>query len=188
MLDKNENKHFERKNDSQHRYNETLFGDAAFNKYLGSIQVEIGGKALIALYQEVRIRVLTTQRRTRSARRPRSSWTRGDRTAQRPFPGRFHSLAHLGEPRSGPCHLPFSHQQGLCRGLGRHRYRCFQRSTQFQRRAIDSVTASEFTGMMYPTHGVPIPSLIRATVFSDEQMRHLTALDQNNDPCLDQAR
>jgi hypothetical protein len=56
-LDKNENKHFERKNDGQCRYNITLFGDAAFNKYLESIKAEIGGKALIAQYQERRIRV-----------------------------------------------------------------------------------------------------------------------------------
>ncbi|KAH8111889.1 hypothetical protein DFH11DRAFT_1512491 [Phellopilus nigrolimitatus] len=40
--DKNENSHFERKSDSQPRYNVRLFGDAALNKHLESIETEIG--------------------------------------------------------------------------------------------------------------------------------------------------
>jgi hypothetical protein len=38
MLDKNKNKDLERKNSGQCRFNVTLFGDVAFNKYLESIK------------------------------------------------------------------------------------------------------------------------------------------------------
>ena len=59
-LDKNGNKHFELKSNSQHLYNVMLFGDAAFNKFLGSIP---GPR--FALYQGVRIRVSYWRPRTK---------------------------------------------------------------------------------------------------------------------------
>ncbi|KAJ7820563.1 hypothetical protein B0H14DRAFT_3472215 [Mycena olivaceomarginata] len=58
MPDEDENKHFERKNNSQHRCNVTLFGDAAFNKYLEYAKTEIGSKVLISQHQEGRLRAI----------------------------------------------------------------------------------------------------------------------------------
>ncbi len=50
---KNENTHFEYRNDNTHpRHNVTLFGDAALNKYLESIQEDIGSNAFTVQYQE----------------------------------------------------------------------------------------------------------------------------------------
>jgi hypothetical protein len=54
--DKDENTHFKCKNNSQRRHNVVLFGDAAFNEYLRSIQVEIRNKAMIAQLHETRLR------------------------------------------------------------------------------------------------------------------------------------
>ncbi|KAF8503721.1 hypothetical protein F5888DRAFT_1631617 [Russula emetica] len=124
-LDKSENKHkhFERKNDTQRRYNVTLFSDAAFNKYLGSIQAEIGGKALTAQYQEGRIRVIEGKDDLAVNKEHQKTQVELDEAkvfscsitsygiAQHLLPGRFLSLGDLGEPRSGPCHHLSSHQR-----------------------------------------------------------------------------
>ncbi|EJD02803.1 uncharacterized protein FOMMEDRAFT_156149 [Fomitiporia mediterranea MF3/22] len=48
--DKSKNKLFEHKDDSQPRHNVTLFGDAAFERYLKSIQAEIEGKEFYVNY------------------------------------------------------------------------------------------------------------------------------------------
>ncbi|TFY70698.1 hypothetical protein EVG20_g2313 [Dentipellis fragilis] len=53
--DEDENKHFERKDDSQRRYNVTLFGDAAFNNYLNDIKTRIRGQGYEVDYQEQRL-------------------------------------------------------------------------------------------------------------------------------------
>ena len=92
------------------------------------------GRALVS-----RLRGRTARKRTRSARRPRlgrvERGEEGDRIAQDLLPGRFHSLGHLGEPRSGPCHHLSSHpcwrrqqqqQRGLYRRLGCHQDLRFQ--------------------------------------------------------------
>jgi hypothetical protein len=54
--DKNKNTHFEHKNNSQRHYNVTLFGNAAFNKYLESTQTKIRHKTIITQYHERHIR------------------------------------------------------------------------------------------------------------------------------------
>ncbi|EJD02802.1 uncharacterized protein FOMMEDRAFT_167951 [Fomitiporia mediterranea MF3/22] len=48
--DKSKNRLFEHKDDSQPRHNVTLFGDAAFERYLKSIQAEIEGKEFYVEY------------------------------------------------------------------------------------------------------------------------------------------
>lgn len=53
--DRNDNKRFEHKNDSQNRHNVTLFGDDAFNKYLKSIQDKIRSKEFYVEYHGRRI-------------------------------------------------------------------------------------------------------------------------------------
>ncbi|KAH9964116.1 hypothetical protein BC827DRAFT_1265926 [Russula dissimulans] len=57
-LNEDENQLFEHKNDSQSCYNITLFGDAAFNKYLKSIQDEIERNDFTAQYHEDHIRMV----------------------------------------------------------------------------------------------------------------------------------
>ncbi|KAI0250101.1 hypothetical protein BJV78DRAFT_1222725 [Lactifluus subvellereus] len=56
--DKEKNEHFERKNNSQRRHDVMLFGDAAFKKYLESIQVKIKGKGVMAEYHARRVKAV----------------------------------------------------------------------------------------------------------------------------------
>ena len=100
----------------------------AFNKYLGSIQAKIGGRALIAQYQEGRIRVIEGKDDLAANKEHQSSWTRRGRRWNSSTP------TVTFPPRRAPCHLLSSHQRrrrqqrqrGLYRGLDRHRDRHFQ--------------------------------------------------------------
>ena len=56
--DGNDNELFERKDESQPPHNVTIFGEVGFNKYLESIQKEIGDRKFNAEYEKGRLRVV----------------------------------------------------------------------------------------------------------------------------------
>jgi hypothetical protein len=209
-LDKNENKHFGRKNDSQCRYNITLFGDAAFNKYLESIKAEIGGKALIAQYQERCIRVFegkddpaaNEERQhvqvelddAREAMEQLSSFYQDVSTRWATSESRVLGHAILSPP------INFgTGSEGYTEDWAVIEIDAFKvDASNFKGNAIDlgtRISPDKFTRMIDPNlysnprnaHPFTYPAdrllMLKGTI-PDEEMRHPTALDQNDDPCL----
>jgi hypothetical protein len=204
--DKSENNHFERKNVSQRRYNVTLFGNAALDKYLESIQAEIEGKALIAQYQERRIRVIEGKDDPAANKERQKAQVELDeaREAMEQLNTFFQGVStHWVTSESRVLgHLILSPPINV--GVGSEGYTedwaVIEIDTSkvdvsnFNGNAIDlgtHISADEFTRMMYPdprnAHSFTYPSdrllMLKGTI-PDEEMRYPTALDQNNDPCL----
>ncbi|KAJ6616363.1 hypothetical protein B0H10DRAFT_2176659 [Mycena sp. CBHHK59/15] len=206
--DKNENKHFERKNDSQRRYNVTLFGDAAFNKYLEYIKTEIRGKARIAQYQEGRVRAI--EGTDDPAANKEHQKAQADLDEAREAKEKLNTLyqdvsTHWATPESRVLgHVILSPPINIGVGGSSEGYTedwavieidaSKVDASNFKGNAIDlgtRIPADEFTRMMCPNprndHSFTYPGdrllMLKGTI-PDEEMRHPTAFDQNNDPCL----
>ncbi|KAL6303779.1 hypothetical protein BKA93DRAFT_898944 [Sparassis latifolia] len=206
--DKNENKHFECKNDSQRRYNVTLFGDAAFNKYVESIKAESGGKALIAQYQERRIRAIEGKNDPAANKERQKAQAELDdaREAMEELNTFYQDVStHWATPESRVLgHVILSPPINVGVGSSSEGYTedwavieidaSKVDASNFNGNAIDlgsRIPADEFTRMMYlnprNAHSFTYPGdrLLRLKgTIPDEEMRHPTALDQNDDPCL----
>ncbi|GBE84426.1 predicted protein [Sparassis crispa] len=207
--DKNENKHFERKNDSQRRYNVTLFGDAAFNKYVESIKAESGGKALIAQYQERRIRAIEGKNDPAANKERQKAQAELDevREAMEELNTFYQDVStRWATPESRVLgHVILSPPINV--GVGSSSDEGYTEdwavieidaskvdASNFNGNAIDlgtRIPADEFTHMMYlnprSAHSFTYPGdhLLRLKgTIPDEEMRHPTALDENDDPCL----
>ncbi|KZT04518.1 uncharacterized protein LAESUDRAFT_298724 [Laetiporus sulphureus 93-53] len=162
--DKNENKHFEHKNDSQPRHNVTLFGDAAFNKYLESIKAEIGGK--------VADKDVSTHWATPESR------VLGHVILSPPI--------NVGIDSSGEGYT----EDWAVIEIDASKVD----ASNFDGNAIDlgtRIPVYEFARMMHPnprnapSFEYPGDRLLRLKgTIPDEEMRHPTALDQNDEPCL----
>jgi hypothetical protein len=203
--DKSENNHFERKNNSQPRYNVMLFSDGLFNKHLESIQAEIEGKVLIAQFQERRIKVIEGK--------------------DDPAANKEHQMAQveLGEMREAMELLNTFYQDVSTRwatsesrvlghvilsppinvGVGSEGYTEDWAIIEIDASKVNTsnfngnvnlgthISVDEFTRMIDPNprnvHSFTYPSdrllMLKGTI-PDEKMRHTTALDENNDPCL----
>ncbi len=202
--DKNDNKHFEYKNDSQHRYNVTLFSDAAFNKYLGSIQVEIEDKAFMAQYQERRIRAFEGKDDPAANRARQSAQTGLDKVRKgmeklKTFYQDVSTHWATSESRilghvilSPPIRVGSSSENYTEDWAVIEIDASKVNASNFNGNAIDlgaRIPVGEFTRMMCPKnlHSFlyPLDRLLRLQgTIPDEEMRHPTALDQNDDPCL----
>ncbi|PBK83108.1 hypothetical protein ARMGADRAFT_679182 [Armillaria gallica] len=201
--DKNDNKHFEYKNDSQRRYNVTLFSDAAFNKYLGSIQTEIGDKTFMAQYQERRIRAVEGKDDP-AANKRQSLQTRLDK--MRRVMGGLNTfyqdvLTHwptsenrvLGHVILSPPISVGSSSENYTEDWAVIEIDASKvNASNFNSNAIDlgaRIPVGEFARMMCPKNPhsflYPFDRLLRLQgTIPDEEMRHPTALDQKDDPCL----
>ncbi|KAJ6580227.1 hypothetical protein B0H10DRAFT_2235420 [Mycena sp. CBHHK59/15] len=208
MPDKNENKHFERKNDSQRRYNVTLFGDAAFNKYLKYIKTDIRGKALITQYQEGRVRAIEGTDNPAVNKECQKAQAELDeaREAKEKLNTLYQDVStHWATPESRILgHVILSPPINVGVGSSSEGYTedwavieidaSKVNASNFKGNAIDlgtRIPADEFTHMMYPNprnvHSFTYPGdrllMLKGTI-PDEEMCHPTAFDQNNDPCL----
>jgi hypothetical protein len=204
--DKNENEPFERKNDSQPRYDVALFGEASFQKYLESIKIEIGGKALIAQYHEGRIKVIEGKgdpaaNEERQKAQVELNEARGAMEQLNTFYQKVSTeWATLDSRVLG--HVILSPPIGV--GVGSEKYTedwavieidaSKVDASNFKGNAIDlgtRISPEDFTRRMYPNvqnaQSFKYPAsrllMLKGTI-SDKEMRNPTALDQNSDPCL----
>ena len=203
---KNENKHFEHKNGSQ-RYKVTLFGDAAFNKYLKSIKAKIEGKESTVEYRSRCIEAIERKGGRAANKDPRK--VREElykaRVAIEELDIFYRDiLTHWTTPEShilGHIILspPISVGVGSS-GSYTEDWAVIEidpskvDTSNFGGNAIDLGTRIpfvKFIRMVCPNHQDtysykhPHDRLLRVKdTIPDEEMRHLTALDENDDPCL----
>ncbi|OCH84906.1 hypothetical protein OBBRIDRAFT_815290 [Obba rivulosa] len=186
--DKNENKHFERKNDSQRRYNVRL-GDAVYNKYLESIKAEIGSKAIIAQHQEgpnkERQKAQAELDEAKEAMEELNTFYQNVSTHWATQESRILGHVILSPPISVA-----SSSEGYTEDWAVIEIDASKvDASNFNGNAIDlgtRIPADEFTRMMYPNprnaHSFTYPDdrllKIKGTI-PDDEMRHPTALDQN---------
>ncbi|KAK0458222.1 uncharacterized protein EV420DRAFT_1544249, partial [Desarmillaria tabescens] len=188
----NENKHFERKNDSQRRYNVRLFGDAAFNKHLKSIKAEIRGKAIIAQHQERRIRAVEGKNNLAANKERKKAQAELDevKEAMEELNTFYQNVStHWATPESRVLGHGYTEDWAVIEVDASK-----VDVSNFNGNAIDlgtHIPADEFTCMMCPNprnpHSFVYPDdrLLRLKgTIPDDEMRHPTALDQNDDPCL----
>lgn len=203
---RNDNKTYEHESPSSPRRDVILLGDAAFKKFLESIQVEIGGKALIIPHLKRRIaRAVSMAGDAAEIERKKieDELAEAKRAMQvldtfyRDVSKRWASpdermLGHV--IYSPPIELGFGTEQ------------CTQDfavididlskidATNFEGNVVDLGTRIQphvFTQMMYPnsrnphTFVYPEDRLLRLKgTIPDQEMRHPPALDQNGEPCL----
>ncbi|KAK0225014.1 hypothetical protein EDD85DRAFT_980166 [Armillaria nabsnona] len=188
--DKNDNKHFEHKNDSQHRYNVTLFSDAAFNKYLGSIQAEIEGKAFMARYKERCIRAVEGKDDPAANKERQSAQTRLDEAKEA-----MEELNTFYQNASTHWAIVGSSSENYTEDWAVIEIDASKvDASNFNGNAIDlgtRIPVGELTCMMRPNPKnpqsflYPVDRLLRLKgTIPDEEMRHPPALDLNDDPCL----
>ncbi|SJL07900.1 uncharacterized protein ARMOST_11257 [Armillaria ostoyae] len=199
--DKNDNKHFERKNDSQPRHNVTLFSDAAFDKHLKSIQAEIEGKEFTAEFLERRIRVVEGKDDPAANKERQKLQAELDKAKEAVEElNTFYQtvLTHWATPESRilghvilspPIDVDVS--EGYTEDWAVIEIDASKvNASNFNGNAIDLVTrisAGEFTFMMYPnpknrsSFKYPTDRLLRLQgTIPDEEMRHPPALDLND--------
>ena len=204
--DKSKNTHFERKSDSQRRHNVMLFSDASFNKYLESIQAKIRGEALSAQSQEGRIRVV--EGRDDPAANEERRQAQVEMNKAREVVEQLNVFYQDVSTRWASSesrilgHVILSPPINV--GVGSESYTEDWAIIEidaskidvdnFNGNAIDlgtRISAGEFTQMMchrprnahsfiYPYNRL----LMLSGIIPDEEMRHPTTLDQNNNPCL----
>ncbi|KAJ7145815.1 hypothetical protein C8R44DRAFT_755948 [Mycena epipterygia] len=207
--DMNENKHFECKKNSQRRYNVTLFGDAAFNKYLECIKGEIGDKAFTAQYQERRIRAIEGKDDPAANKERQNAQAEldGAREAMEKLNTFYQDVStHWSTPENRVLgHVILSPPINV--GVGSSSGEGYTEdwavieidaskvdASNFNGNAIDlgtRIPVGEFIRMMCPnprdahSFEYPVDCLLRLKgTIPDEEMRHPTARDQNDDPCL----
>ena len=198
---------FKRENNSQPRYNVTLFGDVAFRKYLESIQAEIRGKALIVEHQERRIGAVRGNNQAANRERRKAQHELEEaREAMEELNTFYRDVStRWATPESRLLgHVILSPPISLGTGDRNERYTedwavieidsSKVNASNFNGNAIDlgtRIPVDEFTKMMYPDVRNP-PSFnypddrilkFRGTI-PDDEMRRPRAFDQYGDPCL----
>jgi hypothetical protein len=205
---KNDNKHFERKNESQRRHNVALFGFATFDNYLESIQAEIGGKAIIAKHQEGRIKAAEGKNNAAANKERQKAQAELDEAneAIEELSTFYHNIsthwATLASRVLG--HVILSPPIKLGIGSSSEGYTEDWAVIEIDASKIDAdnfdgnvidlgtrIAPDKLTRMMHPnprnapSFTYPDDRLLRLRgTIPDEEMRHPTALDQNNEPCL----
>ncbi|RPA93055.1 hypothetical protein L873DRAFT_1847409 [Choiromyces venosus 120613-1] len=203
---RNDNRTFEHKSRSAPCREVILLGDAAFTKFLASIKLEIGGKAIIIPYLERRIADAKDMAGDRGEKERKKA---GDELAEakeavdalNTFYGEVST--HWASPdRRVLGHVIYS--PPIVFGFGTEQYtQDFAvieidpskiDSTNFEGNVIDLGTKIQpdvFTRMMYPNlrnahiFEYPKDRLLRLKgTIPDKDMRHPPALDQNDEPCL----
>ncbi|KAF8480479.1 hypothetical protein DFH94DRAFT_480227 [Russula ochroleuca] len=206
-----DNKHFEHKNDSQSRYNVTLFGDVAFKKYLEFIKAEIEGKAINAEHQVGRMRVAEGNDDPRA----KEVWQDAQHRLEKerevmeeliPFYEDVSTRWATQESRllghvvlSPPINFG-SNSGGYTEDWAVIKIDASKvDASNFNGNAIDlgSPSESRYSRLFEITRKLnlnprnahsftfPVDRLLKFEgIIPDEEMRHPTALDQNDDPCL----
>ncbi|KAK0218117.1 hypothetical protein IW262DRAFT_1117502 [Armillaria fumosa] len=201
--DTNQNKHFERKNSSEPRHDVMLFGDTAFNEYLHSIQVEIKRNAIMAEYHERRIEMVEGKDDPEEMQERQHAQDELDksRKAMEKLNILYQEVStHWATPENrvlGHVILspPMSSSEGYTEDWAVIEIDASKvDASNFRGNAVDlgtRIPQYEFIRMMDPTpqnartFTYPIDRLLRLKgTIPDEEMRHPTALGQNNDPCL----
>jgi hypothetical protein len=202
----NENKHFEHKGGSKCR-NVMLFGNTAFNKYLESIKAEIEGKEIMAKHH---LRSIGTIERkggptaNENRRKVQDELYKARKAIEELDVLYRDILTHWTTPETrilGHIILspPISVGVGSS-GSYTEDWAVIEVDTSkvdtsnFGGNAIDLGTRIPFVKFIrmvcpnrqdtYP-YNYPLDRLLRVKdIMPDEEMRHLTALDEDNDPCL----
>jgi hypothetical protein len=199
------NHHFELKNDGRH-HRVMLFGDALFNEYLECIQAEIGGKALNVQYQEERLKAIEGKDDPAANKERQKAQVELDeaREAVEQLNSFYQDVSTRWATSESRVlgHVILS--PPINAGVGREGYTedwavievdpSKVNSNNFNGNAIDlgtSISADELTRMMCPNpqNGLTFtyPSnrlLILKGTIPDEEMRHPTGVDQNDEACL----
>ncbi|KAI0255840.1 hypothetical protein BJV78DRAFT_1273361 [Lactifluus subvellereus] len=201
-----ENRLFEHKNASQRRHNVTLFGAVAFNKYLESIQAEIGAKAIIANLCERRIKAIEGKDDAAAVRARQKLEAELNEANEA-----IGALDSLYQDVSTRWATPKSRVLGhvilyphINVGIGSEGYTedwavieidaSKVDPSNFGGNAVDlgtRIPPDQLTLKMYPNpqnpHSFTYPAdrLLRLKgTIPDNELRNPTALDQNGDPCL----
>ncbi|KAF8555076.1 hypothetical protein OG21DRAFT_956385 [Imleria badia] len=209
--DKNENKHFEHMNDSQPHRNVMLFGDVAFNKYLESIKNVIGAKKFHARYQDECISEGTRRddlEANKEFERAQANLDKVRGTIKELDAFYQDVLTNWATPESRVLgHVILS--PSISVGVGGSTIEAEGytedwaiieidaskiNTSNFDGNTIDLqvgplVSAIKFIHMMRPNpnskFACPDDTLLKLKgTIPDEEMRHPTTLDQNNEPCL----
>ncbi|KAJ7439344.1 hypothetical protein FB451DRAFT_1302210 [Mycena latifolia] len=202
------NKHYERKKDSQPPQSVMLFSDSAFSNYLQSIKAEIGGKEFMVQYQQGRIRA--TEGRDDPAANKERLRAQAELDEAREAMSKLTTFyqdvsTHWATPESRILgHVVLAPPINVGVGSSGEGYTedwavieidaSKVDGTNFNGNAIDlgtRIPAYEFTRMMCPdprnahSFTYPVDRLLRLKgTISDEEMRYPTARDQNDEPCL----
>jgi len=202
--DEEKNELFECKNYSQPHYNVIHFGDAAFNKYVESIQSKIRREEFMVRHHEDRVEAVKGKDDLGANRERKYSQAQLDKSKKAlPKLNPFYQdvLTHWATPESrvlGHVALSPPINVGVDSGGYTEDWAVIQidaskvDATNFDGNAIDigtSFSLYDFIRMMSPgpTHSFeyPFDRLLRFEgTIPDEEMRNLTALDENNSPCL----
>ncbi|KZT04526.1 uncharacterized protein LAESUDRAFT_715565 [Laetiporus sulphureus 93-53] len=191
----------------------TLFGDAAFNKYLESIKAEIGGKAVNAQYHEDRIRAIKGKDSPVADKERQHAQDELDKAkkAIEELNTFYQDIStHWAAPESRILgHVILSPPIKVGVGSSGEGYTedwavveidpSKVDASNFDGNAIDlgtRIPVYEFSRMMHPyswdprrwnahSFTYPFDHLLKLEgTIPDEEMRHPTALDQNDEPCL----
>ncbi|KAI0250099.1 hypothetical protein BJV78DRAFT_1347568 [Lactifluus subvellereus] len=185
--DNEKNEHFERRTDSQRRHDVVLFGDAAFKKYLESIQVEIKGKGVMAEYHARRVKAVEGRddpEVNEERENAQTAFVKAEKAMELLSTFYEDVLTHWATRESRVFgHVILSPPINV--GVGSGGY-----TEDWAVIEIDSskVDANNFKGNSIDL-GTRIPPyeftrmMFRGTI-PDEEMRRSTTLDQNGDPCL----
>ncbi|KAK0442869.1 hypothetical protein EV421DRAFT_551705 [Armillaria borealis] len=204
--DKNKNDYFQHRNDSQPRYNITLFSDAAFDKHLKSIQAGIRDKPVTAQFLERCIKAVEGKDDPAANKERQEAQAELDeaKEAMEELNTFYQDVSThwvtsesrvLGHVILSPPISVGSSSEGYTEDWAVIEIDASKVNvSNFNGNAIDlgtHISASKFTRMMYPnpknprSFMYPVDRLLRLQgTIPDEEMRHPPALDLNGDPCL----
>jgi len=202
--DKEKNELFEHKNDSQPPYNVVHFGDAAFNKYVESIQSKIRRGEFMVRHHEDRVEAVKGKDDLEANREREYAQAKSDESKKAlPKLNTFYQdlLTHWATPESRVLgHVVLSPPIDVDGDNYTEDWAVIQidaskvNVTNFDGNAIDigsRISPYDFICMMSPdprnahSFEYPLDCLLRLKgTIPDEEMRNLTALDENNNPCL----
>ncbi|KAH8111892.1 hypothetical protein DFH11DRAFT_1707064, partial [Phellopilus nigrolimitatus] len=208
--DKNKNELFERTNDSQPRYNVSLFSDVAFNTYLKSIKATIEDKVFLTQHYERCIRAVEGKDNPEANRERQKAQAKLDEAqeATEKLDAFYQDVStRWAAPESRVLgHVVLSPPISVGSSSEGEGYTedwavieidtSKVDASNFSGNAIDlgtRIPLDKFTFMMCPndpwgalSFTYPFDRLLRLTgTIPDDEMRHpTTALDQNDQPCL----
>jgi len=205
---KNKNEHFEYNiNNDSHRHNITLFGDAAFTKYLESIKTEIEAKTLLTGHHEERIRAVEG-RDDPEANEERQHAQRKSKEAAESVKALYPFYQDVSMRWAAPesrvlGHVVLSPPINVKNSEGYTEDWAVIEidsskidASNFKGNAIDlgtRIPVDELTLMMRPKHDpwndryfkYPTGRLLHLKgTIPDEEMRNPTVFDENDDPCF----
>jgi hypothetical protein len=204
--DKRKNNHFERKNNSQRRHNVMLFSDDSFNNHVEYIEAKIRGNAVTVEFQERRIRMVEGKDDPAANKERQKAEVELDeaKKAMEQLNSFYQDISTRWATSESRVlgHVILSPPIGV--GIGSEGYTedwavievdaSKVDASNFNGNAIDlgtHLSASEFTRMLHPNlrnaHSFTYPSdrlLMLKDIIPDEEMRHPTAVDHDDEPCL----